>query len=462
MYLAIYFVAINLLVLTRFWQFETFYFDHGIFDQAIWNVSRFSEPLIDHLGPTQLNQLGDHFNPAIYLISPMYWLTNSYEMIYVVENVFVVLSAFVLFLIAKHRLQNKLMIFALTISYTLFIGMQNAILADFHPELMALLPLSLTFWALEMKKKKLFWLCMLLTFGFKELFALIGIFLSIYLFFNQDRKRAVILFIVSTLYLVISIKLLIPYFANDAYYYNPAPVSLESVIPSFFLPPIKTQTMFVTFLNFGLAPLAVVSLIPLYAQDFVVRFILNSGSTRWDLGLHYNALPAVILTYGSIIGIAKLLAFKWYKKIITFHALAIIAIVLILHRFVYHGPLGLTYNKDFYAHTKNFDSLRSFIAGTPATPLTMTQNNLGPYLTHSTSVLLLRMDYWNYDPDLVVLDIREGQNPNVYWPLQEPAVKILVERLDNDPHYRKTAVTDTQLRYQKITELQEEYYQQFE
>lgn len=49
-------------LLFRHWQFGSSAFDLGIFDQAVWHLSRFEAPASTISGFT--NILGDHFHPV--------------------------------------------------------------------------------------------------------------------------------------------------------------------------------------------------------------------------------------------------------------------------------------------------------------------------------------------------------------------------------------------------------------
>src|SRR5437773_9522621 len=58
------------------WQqqsnFGTFGFDMGIYDQAIWLLSRFKDPFVTVRG---LEYFGHHVNPITVLFVPAYWLS---------------------------------------------------------------------------------------------------------------------------------------------------------------------------------------------------------------------------------------------------------------------------------------------------------------------------------------------------------------------------------------------------
>lgn len=449
LYLALYFIAINLVVLNRFWQFEAFYFDHGIYDSSLWQVAHGTWPIIDHIEDGFIRQFGDHFTPTMYLLTPLYLLTERYEPLLILENIFVTSSAFILFLIAARKVKSRLMVFALTVAYTLFIGLQNAIIANFHTELIAVLTLALALWAMDLKKWKLFWLFLLLTFGTKQNFAAIGVGLGIFLVFSSERKQGIWVIFASLAYYLFATKLAIPILGLRPYGYETHLYSLREMVSALFLPPIKLQTAVTTFVTFGFLPLFSLSFLPAIFQDFGTRFVFSTPA-RWDLGLHYNATLAVLASYGSILGVVFLAKFNSYRRLIWVHAIIIIALVLVLHRFIYHGPIGLVFNKDFYGHTANFEFLRKFTRSIPTGGLVMTQNNIAPYLTHSHNVMLLRDDYYVWNPHVIAIDTRQGQNPSNYWPTTVVNFLKLQKRLASDKNYKVKKISNEQLIYMRL------------
>jgi len=313
-YLLLFLIAINAVVLNRFWQFEAFYYDHGIFDSSIWQVAHFHWPIIDHLEDGFIRQLGDHFTPTIYLLIPIYWLTSAYEPILVVENLFVAASAFVIFLIAKDKIPNRSMVFAIVLAYTLFIGLQNTIIANFHSELPALLTLAITLWAIEKKRWKYYWVFLVLTLGCKQNFAAIGVGLGIYLLTIKERKVGLATIIFSFAYYLFATKLAIPLLGLRPYAYGSSIYSPIEMVKNVFVPSMKLETLGVSFATFGLLPFAGLGFLPSILQDFGTRFVFSSPA-RWDLGLHYNATLAVLLAYGSIVGVTTLLKYGIEKSL---------------------------------------------------------------------------------------------------------------------------------------------------
>lgn len=386
-------------------------------------MAHFQKPLIDHLENGFISQFDDHFTPTMYLLTPLYRITSAYEPLLIMENFFVLASAFVLFLIAKSKIANRLLVFAIILAYTLFIGLQNAIIANFHTELITVLTLSLTLLSLEKRKWRWYWLFLILTLGTKQNFAAIGIGLGIYLFFiNKKISLATIIFSLAYYFLVTKIVI-------SNYLYTP--------VFNFSWNSMKAETVFTSLATFGFLPLGAITFLPAIFQDFITRFFFTS-SARWDLGLHYNATLSILLAYGSILTASKL-----NKKFLTFFAILIILITLYFHRFKYHGALGLSYNPDFYRHTQEMKFLKDFIFQIPPNKTVMTLNNLAPYLTHTNKVMLLRGDYKNYSPEIIALDTRSGQNPANFWPTNYETLINLPILISTDSAYNLHKVSDT-------------------
>lgn len=403
--------------LNRFWQYEVFYYDFGIFDGAIWKVAHLRAPIIDHLILGTKWIFADHFSPSIFLLSPFYWLTSRSEMLLIAQAIAVGLSGLVLYNISKHVLKNKFLAFAVLTSYFLFSGLQNAVIFDFHELTVATLPLMLTFWAILNKRLKLFFLLLIITLGFKEsLFATgIGIGLAIFFLRKEWKHIALITIILSVVWGIISIKYVIPAFSNGVYIYTPTlPDGILNNIKALMDSPIKIRTLFYSFLSFGFLPIFAPFFWPLIIQDYASRFLSAGFSVRWDLGLHYNAQSAVILSLGSVFGLRNIMKIKQISKLMPYLGIILIINALILYRFVLRGPFALVYNTAFYGDTKNFIFLNNLIKKIPANASVMTQNNLAVRFTHQ-KVWLLRSDYESFKPDYILIDNRRGQSANDFY-----------------------------------------------
>lgn len=438
------FTAGGILVsLNRFWQYEVFYYDFGIFDQAIWAVSRFRPPLIDHLVVGGKWIFADHFNPSIFVLSPIYWVTDRSESILIAQTLLVGFSALILYRIGIRVLKNSFLSFSVLFCYLLFIGLQNAIISDFH-EVTASVPfLMLLFWSAVSGKKKLYWVSLFLFLGFKEsnMFVASGLGIAVYMLRKEWRRIGALTVVFSLLWGLAAIKLIIPYFSGGIYQYFTFPGKEEaSLFTWIFDNPIKRRTLFYSFLSFGFLPVLSPPFWFLILQDFFVRFFPNAP-TRWDLGLHYSAQLASIMSVSSIFGIHTLKKMRLVRDYMHLIGFVLICNSFIVYRFILHGPLGLAYNSVFYDHTKQFSFLDSMMEKVPADVSVMAQNNLAVRFTHQ-KVLTLRDDYYIFEPDYIVLDLRSGQNPNNFFPTQNP-VRIL-KKLQHDERYVLTYTVNDQ------------------
>ncbi len=447
-FIALYTLAAILVSVNRFWQYEVFYYDFGIFDSAIWSVAHFRPPVIDHFVIGGKWIFADHFSPSMFLLSPIYWFTARPEALLIAQAVAVGLSALVLYLLAKHVLKSSFISLAILLSYLLFIGTQNALIADIHEVTFMMLPLSLVFYAIVTKRPKLFWVMFFITLGFKESAALLGVGIAFLIVLYNRRwwKTAVLVGVISVVWGILTTQVIIPYFFGNRYFYTPTfDHNPWVVFWSLFDDPVKRKTLLLSFTSFGFLPALYLPAWPLMLQDIAARFMQKDFTLRWGLGLHYSAQLSVIMAFSSI------MAADFLKKHIP--RLGIIAgatlltlLSVYLHQFKLHGPLGLSYNRAFYANTKNFAFLNTLIARIPKGTTVMTQNDIAPHMIHTHKVYLLRAVYDSFLPEYFVLDLRAGQNFNDFFGADIEALKLT---LPHDTRYRLIYSTKEQFIYQR-------------
>jgi len=450
--LTLLFTLAGILVsLNRFWQYEAFYYDFGVFDSAIWRVSRFMAPVIEHNVVPGKWIFADHFSPGIFLVSPFYWLTSRSEVILVVQALAVGLSGLVLYYIGKKVLRNNFLALAVLASYFLFSGLQNAVIFDFHEITVATLPFMLTFWAVVNKKVKLYFLFLIITLGFKESFFATGIGIGISVFFlrKEWRKISVITIILSIVWGIASIKFIIPAFAGHPYAYTPTLSSgIFNKVTAMVNSPLKVRTLFYSFLSFGFLPALSPTFWPLLLQDYALRFLPEGFNVRWDLGLQYNAQSAVILSMGTVYGLLNLMKIRKITKLIPYIGIILILDALFLYRFVLRGPLALAYNPAFYAHTKDFSFLDKLVEKIPPRATVMTQNNLAVRFTHQ-KLWILRSDYQTLKPDYILIDNRKGQSANDFFATVGD-VDAIINNIKRDPNYKEIADTKEQFLFKRV------------
>ncbi len=446
-------VAGILVSVHRYWQFETGYYDFGIFDQAIFRVSRFADPIVDHLAIGGKVIFADHVSPIIFLLSPLYWFTTRSEIILVAQALIVASSVFALYLLGKRILNHAVASLAVSVAFALFIGTQNAIITDFHEITLLTLPLVLLFLSIEYGWKKRYFLFLILILAVKENIALLGASIGLYLLIVKPswKRIGMATILISLLWGIATTRLIIPYFSEGVSQYAPTiPKDVGQLVASFVDHPVKRETLQIGFGSFLFLPLLYPPLWPAIIQELASRFFLSQSTLRWSLGLHYG------LALGLLLSIASLYALQRIQKIFPKKTwlLSGIATLLILqalynHQVKLHGPLGLGLNGDFYRHSKDFAFLQTLIDRIAPGASVMTQNNLAAHLAHQP-VMLFRPDYTPFMPDYILFDLRDGQNPNNLFPSTMEKLMALREKLAIDPNYRSIYQTKDQEIFQKI------------
>lgn len=435
----LYTVAALIVPIKRYWQFQDFYFDFGIFDRAIWQVSRFQPPFVDHvdISPTKdIILLGDHFNPSMFLLSPLYWLTSRSEILLVAQSLIVVASGIIAYILALKLVKNKLIALSLGVAYLGYVGLQNALITDLHDATIAVLPLMVIFWCIYFKKWPVYFISLLILLGLKESFAGLGVGIGLYLLLKTRSFNRIGLatIAISLIWGLLAISLIIPYFSQGVYLYKPKdlPTTPASFVTRFISPPLKPISIGYTYLTFGLIPLFDVALLPAVFENYFERFVLFDDRGI-DLGMHYNAPLTPLMFVGALDVIIWLQ--KKRVKWLNYYALFVLGTVFLLHQHFIHGPLALAYNSAFYQPSQGFNQLNDFLTHIPSQGLIMTQNDLATRFTHR-QVKLLRTNYKSINPNQVVLNLAPDQNPNNFFPLTYQQTLELKNELQIDSNYK--------------------------
>lgn len=427
--------------LNRFWQYDVFFYDFGIFDQAIWSVSRLHAPVIEHFIVGGKWIWADHFNPSIFLFSPLYWITSGQEILLMAQAVSVGISGLILHFVGKHVLKNSYSSLIIVSCYFLFVGLQNAVITDFHEATVATLPFMLSYLFFLKKKWVWYFVSLIIFLGFKEsnFLAGVGIGASLFLLDRREWRKALTTAVVSLVWGIVAIKFVIPYFSGGIYQYQ-VPITLNplEIGASLINNETKRTTLLYSFWSFGFLPVLSPQFYLIIVQDFLVRFYPPFLTLSWGLGFHYSALTGASMAVSSVYSLQFLRRF--IQKKVFYYALLffLFANALFLYRVKLHGPFGLSYNSAFYAHTKDFTFLNTLITAVPKDSYVMTQNNLASHFTHQ-KVELLRtrckgctLEYYQMrQPEYVVMDVHDGQTPNNFYGVEDMNKILGVIKKDN-------------------------------
>ena len=379
-------VAYALYGLVRHWQFGSSAYDLGIFDQAVWHMSRFEAPASTIRGFTNL--MGDHFFPIIALFAPLYWIAPGPEALIVAQAALVAASIVPVFLFMRDRLPGAIAM-TLAVAYGLFWGLQRTIAFDVHEAAFAPLAVATAILAMDRRHWPLFWVAAVAMVLIKEDMIPLLTGVGVYLMFTGERRTGAMLTVGSITLFVIVIAFVVPFFNNESGTYGYASVygnllSEPWRIPTALVTPaIKLRTVllwFAPFLFFSFAsPLALLA-IPLAAERF-----LSSTPTHWTTLFHYSAPIAPIIAMSAADGLARLRPYLNSRAMTTIAAASVVLCAVLPGRL----PLWRVFAPEHYAGVGRQATGRAALALIPETASVTAQAAIAPHLSGRRTIFML-------------------------------------------------------------------------
>ncbi len=414
-------VLFFLISLNRYFSFQIFQYDFGIFSSTIYQLSQFKMAYIEHISLGNIAFLGDHFQPSLALLSPLFWIFKDIRILIFEQTFSIVATGFVIQRIALKKGLKFLPSLSIAIIFLLYAGIENPLVTDWHPEPTAGLFLVLfVYFFLYSKKKFIAPILALVFLGFKESNAItLSFFLFSSLFVLPKRRREITIYLIGAFaWFFATIKLLIPHFSGREYFYSPElPKSMLDLRLS-LEKTAKYEFVWKSLFSFGLLPLlARFSLIPIVGEIFIRVFPLHSFFESFNLSMHYNVYLGIFLALASID--ALLLGFKKFKfeNIEVFVSFALILFTLFFAKKFTNSPIVLATNPTFWKELKPRQDLFNSLKFVPKNGFLASQNNLLPYLSlRDDKLISMSKGYRMKNPEIVVFDLSEGQNPNNFYP----------------------------------------------
>ena len=202
-------ILIAFIGIMRYLTFRSADFDLGLFSQIFENM-RLTGQQISTIERDQLmSHFGVHVSPVFYLMLPVYICYPSPITLQLIQAVFVAISIWPLYLLCTHYKLSQKLTAVVILLYALYPAISGSTFNDFHEN--CALPFFLLFliWSYEHNNTRLLVLFTLLTFSIKEdAIILVGCLAFFYILKNKERKKAIILFILSLLYFGVTMMIL--------------------------------------------------------------------------------------------------------------------------------------------------------------------------------------------------------------------------------------------------------------
>jgi len=173
MVILLHFAFFLIIGMSRHWGYISSINDLGVFDQVIWNTlnGNIFQTSINPFG-TSINWLGFHFQPILLLFVPLYALSTSVEWLTIAQAGALAITAFPVFLLARHIFQSEQSGFIWALVYLVNPFVLSAEAWDFHPITLAVPFIALGFLAILKKQIPLLILSCLVILTCKEHFGL--------------------------------------------------------------------------------------------------------------------------------------------------------------------------------------------------------------------------------------------------------------------------------------------------
>ena len=137
------------LAVLRHRAFESGRFDLGNMTQAVWSTAHADVLSVTDLHGEQISRLGAHFDPLLVLLTPLWWLWPSPELLLVVQAVAVGAGALPVFWLAHKHVGSPRPAAALALAYLLYPPTHWLVMSDFHTVALACPLLLFAWWHLD-------------------------------------------------------------------------------------------------------------------------------------------------------------------------------------------------------------------------------------------------------------------------------------------------------------------------
>jgi uncharacterized membrane protein len=292
-------------------------FDLGIYDQTIWGYSRFHAAWDNTVLETP-NLLGNHFQPILVALAPLYWVWDDVRVLLVAQAVFLAAASLPLFAWARAEL-GRWPALVFQAGYLVYWPVLAGALYDFHDTALAAPAISLAVFGLVTRRFALVLAGSVLALLTREELALTVAVIAVYAAaVGLRRRESLALAAASVAWLVVAVKALIPWFSGSAYvhwFYPALGSGPGSALVHVVTHPIDTVRLFfsphakrVALANL-LAPwllLPLLSPLALLALPNLAARFLSDKPSYWSQGFHYSLMIAPVLAFAAVDAVRRL------------------------------------------------------------------------------------------------------------------------------------------------------------
>lgn len=377
-------VLYSALSIQRHNHFQSGAFDLGIFDQAVWQYSHFIYP---YNTVKELFILGDHLTLTLPLLAPLYWIWSDVRMLLIFQAVWISLSSLAVYGIARKRSLSFFVAFSIAFSYSIFYGIQSAVLFDFHPVVIGVGLLAWLAYFLESGKRKLFIVTLVLLLLTQENMGLALAGLGMIYIVHQKYRKWGVGFILGGIAASILASNVIAVLSPIGFQYAPEiHFNAHRLIVDLVNADEKKQVWIYTLTSFSGLFIFSPGAIGAVVFDLAQYFVTGPGFARmWSPLMHHRALLGVFAALGTI-DVAYIL--KKRNVPLLFVTLVII-FSTIFFQLYFHYPLNKLTKKIYWQEEQWMIDNNHVLQDIPANSSVAAQQSLVPHLAHRKEIYLV-------------------------------------------------------------------------
>ncbi len=443
------------------YYFRTGAYDLGIYNNAIYDYSKFQlndNPVMHRLFD---NILSDHFSLLLMVFAPFRYIFGTYTLL-IFQILSILFGGVGAYLFVVHLTKSKLYGRLALVHFFVTWGIYSALSFNYHDNVVGAMFVPWVMLFFFQKKWRLTALFTLLVLVSKENMSLwmVFVFLGLLLLKIKDkemRRVAIAGSIISLVYFIMVIGVIMPALASEGKGYSYLKYSVLGETPgemllTFFERPkyafsllfenpgheiydgIKTELHYVVLLSGGIAliyrPQFLVMLLPIFAQK-----LYNDSMVKWGLNLHYSIEFTAILTIAFFYWVTQSNIKKQYKTL--FLSLGVIVCIATTFTVMekreskwYNGVKTRFYRDRFYKTHIDVPKVYKHLEEIPDTARVCAQANILPHLAMRERIYTfphLR------DAEYVVF----LTSSNNHWPYKKKRYWEKVNQFKNDTTYEK-------------------------
>lgn len=222
------FAFVAVITVLRYVSYGNSTFDFGIFAQMYEYMIQKGTVETTVERNYLLSHFGVHFSPVFYLTLPIYFIFPSPVTIQLIQAAMIALPLIPIVLLCRKYKLSHWMSIGISLIYILYPATSGGTCYDIHENCFLIFSVLMVIWALEQKKNIPLIIFILMTFMVKEDAAIYILALgTYYIFSRRDKKRGIILTIVSLIYFAVAISIVNSYGLGvlenrmNNLYYNP-------------------------------------------------------------------------------------------------------------------------------------------------------------------------------------------------------------------------------------------------